>query len=97
MYPLWMGLVPAASVDSVWKHQAAWGLEQIGDYGAFIYFHALAAHPSGDGGEAAVKALTKCDTYSWCHMMEAYDATMTREAFTVRGRPGAVKRPRRFL
>ena len=32
--------------------------------GAFIYFHALATHPSGDTGEAALKALTKCDTYS---------------------------------
>ena len=63
-------------------------------------------YPTGDTGEAALKALTKCDEYrfvicrfptcvfrefslmfarlldSWCHMMEAYDATMTREAFT---------------
>ena len=28
--------------------------------GAFIYFHALATHPSGDTGQAALKALTKC-------------------------------------
>ena len=82
MYPLYLGLVPEGSVGNVWKKLAAWGLEQIGDYGAFVYFHALAAHPAGDTGQAALKALTKCDEYSWCHMMEAYDATMTREAFS---------------
>ena len=38
--------------------------ERCGTDGAFIYFHALATHPSGDTGEAALKALTKCDTYS---------------------------------
>ena len=82
MYPLWMGLVPEASTGKVWKALTGFGLEQIGDYGAFIYFHALAMYPAGDTGQAALKALTKCDEYSWCHMMEAYDATMTREAFT---------------
>ena len=80
MYPLWMGLVPEPSVPNVWKSLSSWGLENIGDYGAFVYFHALAMYPAGDKGEAALKALTKCDTYSWCHMIEAYDATMTREA-----------------
>lgn len=36
MYPLWMGLVPTGSAGKVWKAVADWGLEQIGDYGAFI-------------------------------------------------------------
>ena len=81
MYPLWMGLVPEGSADKVWKAVAEWGLEQIGDYGAFIYFHALAMNPSGDKGEAALKALTKCDETSWCKMMQQNDATMTGEGF----------------
>jgi len=35
MFTLCFGLVPAASVPSVWRTVTAWGLEQMGDYGAF--------------------------------------------------------------
>ena len=35
-------------------------MEYLGDLGMFVFMKALAAHP-GDGGEAALEALTKCD------------------------------------
>jgi hypothetical protein len=81
MYSLWMGLVPAAAVPGVWGHLASNGLEHIGVYGAWSYLMALAAH-DGDGGEALLTALTKCDNYSWCYELNMFDATMTRESWT---------------
>lgn len=46
--------------------------------GAFIYFQALAMHPAGDGGDAALVALTKCDPNSW------YERSTTRELLLVK-------------
>ena len=37
MFTLAFGLVPTPYVSSVWSSIASWGLEQIGDYGAFWY------------------------------------------------------------
>ena len=84
MYALWLGLVPAPSVGNVWNSTVAWGMERLGDLGMFVYMKALAAH-SGDGGAAAVKALTKCDQSSWCDEIRSRDATMSRETTSLRG------------
>ena len=48
----------------MWNSTVAWGMEYLGDLGMFVFMKALAAHP-GDGGEAALEALTKCDQV--CH------------------------------
>jgi alpha-L-rhamnosidase len=85
IYSLWLGMVPAASVGSVWNSTTAWGMEHLGDLGMFVYMKALAAHPGGDSGEAALKALTKCDQDSWCDEIRSRDATMTRETTSLRG------------
>jgi hypothetical protein len=37
MFSLAFGLVPPADIPSVWGTVASWGLEQMGDYGAFWY------------------------------------------------------------
>ena len=74
-YSLWLGLVPEPSVGNVWNSTTAWGMEHLGDLGMFVYMKALATHP-GDGGAAAVKALTKCDQDSWCNEIRARDATI---------------------
>ena len=37
MFSLAFGLVPPADIPSVWGTVATWGLEQMGDYGAFWY------------------------------------------------------------
>ena len=83
-YSLWLGLVPEPSVGNVWNSTTAWGMEHLGDLGMFVYMKALATHP-GDGGAAAVKALTKCDQDSWCNEIRARDATMTRETTSPQG------------
>lgn len=82
MYSLWLGLVPDGdgNIESVWQSTTRWGMEHIGDFGMFAFMKALAAYPAGDGGEAALKALTKCDEDSWCHEIRGKDATMTRES-----------------
>jgi hypothetical protein len=54
-------------------------MEYLGDLGMFVYMKALAAYPAGDNGQAALKALTKCDRTSWCREIRDRDATMTRE------------------
>jgi alpha-L-rhamnosidase len=80
MYALWLGMVPdeSGAAGAVWKSTTSWGMEHLGDLGMFVYMKALAAHV-GDGGEAAVKALTKCDDDSWCGEIRLRDATMTEE------------------
>ena len=78
MFTLCFGMVPEANVASNWKSVTDWGLEQIGDYGAFWYMMAVAggyyADATGHGnapyalddGTAIYTALTKCDEDSWC-------------------------------
>jgi hypothetical protein len=87
MFSLCFGLVPAANIGSVWGTVTSWGLEQLGDYGAFFYQMALASsyyggyYDSPDDGTAIVTALTKCDTYSWCSGLRDDNLTMTRESW----------------
>ena len=80
MYALWLGMVPdeSGAADAVWQSMTSWGMERLGDLGMFVYMKALAAH-AADGGEAAVRALTKCDDDSWCGEIRLRDATMTQE------------------
>jgi hypothetical protein len=90
IFTLAFGLVPPAHMASVWSSVARWGLEQMGDYGAFWYQSALAgsyyAGPGvppatpGDGTEL-LKALTKCDLDSWCAGLRDDALTMTRESW----------------
>jgi hypothetical protein len=81
MYSLWLGIVPTASANVVFNSTVSWGMEHLGDHGMFVYMKALSAYPNvGDGGEASLAALTKCDEGSWCHQIRDYDATMTRES-----------------
>ena len=76
-----------ASVQSAWEVVADWGLEEIGDYGSFWYFTALAsgyyapAYNAPGDGSAVLKALTKCDRYSWCSGLRDDNLTMTRESW----------------
>ena len=82
MYSLWLGM-PAddASASNVFNSTASWGMEHLGDNGMFVYMKALSAYRNvGDGGEASLRALTKCDQDSWCHQIRDFDATMTRES-----------------
>ena len=94
MFALCFGMVPAANTEAAWKAVTDWGLEQIGDYGAFWYMMATAggyyadATAQGkiapyalDDGSAIVAALTKCDNYSWCSELRDDNATMTRESW----------------
>jgi len=76
-----------ASVQSAWEVVADWGLEEIGDYGSFWYFMALAsgyyapAYNTPGDGSAVLTALTKCDRYSWCSGLRDDNLTMTRESW----------------
>jgi hypothetical protein len=93
MFALCFGMVPEEHVDSAWQVVADWGLEQIGDYGAFWYQAAIAgayyADSSGNGiapyaqddGRAIYTALTKCDADSWCSGLKEDNLTMTRESW----------------
>ena len=88
MFMLCFGMTPTANVDSAWKIVADWGLEEIGDYGAFWYFMAIAGgyyaddeYDTPDDGTAVLTALTKCDRYSWCSGLRDDNLTMTRESW----------------
>ena len=89
LFSLAFGIVPQKNVDSAWGTVAQWGLEQIGDYGAFWYQAALAGSyyaphydtPDTDDGTAILTALTKCDRYSWCSGLRDDNLTMTRESW----------------
>jgi hypothetical protein len=78
-----------AAVAAAWQVVADWGLEQIGDYGAFWYQLALgsgyyaggAPYETPDDGTAMVTALAKCDQYSWCSGLRDDNLTMTRESW----------------
>ena len=77
----------AAAIDKAWQTVATWGLQQLGDYGAFWYQMALSSsyyspfYDTPDDGTAIVTALTKCDTYSWCSGLRDDNLTMTRESW----------------
>ena len=90
MFALCFGMVEQHDVEAAWTTVADWGLENIGDYGAFWYQLALSGNsvyadpyetPAGDGGAAMVKALTKCDRDSWCSGLRDDNLTMTRESW----------------
>lgn len=88
MFSLCFGLQPSPSgVAQAWHTVADWGLEQIGDYGAFWYFMALGSgyyaehYDTPDDGTAVYTALTKCDRYSWCSGLRDDNLTMTRESW----------------
>ena len=80
-WALYTGALPPPGLASAWARLQQWGLEGFGDYGAFIFLQALNAYPEGDGGEAALEALTKCDKDSWCAEIRDFNATMTRESW----------------
>ena len=80
---LYNHVVPAASVNGVWAKVAERGLEDLGAYGAYLFFSALAQNPGGDDGNLVLETLTKCDPTSWCAEWELWNATMTMEGFPV--------------
>ena len=63
MFSLCFGMVPDDSAAFSWQATVDWGLEQIGDYGAFWYQHALGSgyyasaetgtQPAYDGAQSA--------------------------------------------
>jgi hypothetical protein len=87
MFFLVFGLIPEANINQAWDVVANWGLEQIGDYGAFFYQNAIAGgyyspyYDTPDDGTAIVTALSKCDEYSWCIGLLNDNLTMTRESW----------------
>ena len=84
---LCFGMVPEAHMEDAWKVVADWGIEQMGDYGAFWYQMALASgyyaphDNTPDDGSAIYTALTKCDADSWCSELAQDNETMTRESW----------------
>jgi hypothetical protein len=62
VYSLAYGLVPEANVDSVWTGVNEWGLQSIGDYGAFWwqmaitsgYYSGMSPYETPDDGTAIV-------------------------------------------
>jgi len=87
MFSLCFGMVPEKNINNNWAAVADWGLEQIGDYGAFWYQMALSSgyyspfYDTPGDGSAILKALTKCDHYSWCSGIRDDNLTMTRESW----------------
>ena len=91
MFLLNFGFPQAQGQDAVlkaWKLVTDWGLEEIGDYGAFWYQMAVASsyyngafYVTPDDGTAMVTALSKCDRYSWCSGLRDDNLTMTRESW----------------
>jgi hypothetical protein len=76
---LFTGATPSDGVPAAFARLAAWGQENFGDYGQFVYLSALNAAPDGDDGAATLRALTKCDAESWCNQITVQNCTMTRE------------------
>merc|ERR1712080_310389 len=87
MFSLCFGMVPKQNVASVWGTVKDWGLEKIGDYGAFWYQASISSsyhapfYDTPDDGSAIYTALTKCDEYSWCSGLRDDNLTMTRESW----------------
>jgi len=77
------------ATEAAWNLTASWGLENIGDYGAFWYLHAIgggyytdmSSSSAADDGSAILKALAKCDEDSWCSGIQNDNLTMTRESW----------------
>ena len=73
MFSLCFGQMPEERAANVWAAVSRWGLEKIGDYGAFFYLMAVSGggiysgrgYETPDDGTAVLTALTKCDRYSW--------------------------------
>ena len=78
---LFTSSIPEASIPAAWRQAAAWGAEGFGAYGVFVYLSALNSFPDGDDGTTMLRALTKCDTQSWCAEIRHFNATMTRESW----------------
>eukprot|EP00035_Acanthoeca_spectabilis_P025007 m.456410 g.456410 ORF g.456410 m.456410 type:complete len:1036 (-) comp21050_c0_seq1:25-3132(-) len=89
MFMLAFGLVPSSNVNDAWQVVANWGMENVGDYGAFWYQLALGSsyyagftpYAAPDDGTALYTALTKCDFSSWCSELLWNNETMTRESW----------------
>lgn len=81
MYSIFLQIAPQHALQGIWDKMVSWGLEHIGDYGAWVYLHALNLY-HGDDGTALLNALTKCDQFSWCNEWIEFNATMTVEAWT---------------
>ena len=89
IFSLCFGQVPAEHAAGVWAAVSRWGLEKIGDYGAFFYLMAMSGggiysgqdYETLDDGTAVLTALTKCDRYSWCAGLRDDNLTMTRESW----------------
>jgi hypothetical protein len=93
MYFLAFGLAQqlhgAPAVDAAWRVVAGWGINGIGDYGAFWWQAAIASSyyapyypsPASDDGTAMLTALTKDDYYSWVSGLRDDNLTMTRESW----------------
>lgn len=85
-FTTFLGLVPDAdgagtAAAARCAAMAEFGLEGIGDYGAFVFVGALARH-SGDDGTALLAALAKCDADSWCAEMMMYVRSLATSAFS---------------
>jgi len=93
IFTLSFGMVPEANTASNWQTVADWGIENIGDYGAFWFMNALgggyfadatgggAAVHAVDDGTAILHSLTKCDEDSWCSGLRDDNLSMTRESW----------------
>ena len=87
MFLLAFGMVPAANIPAAWGVVADWGIEKIGDYGAFWWLMAISSgyyapyYVTPDDGSALLHALTKCDQDSWCSGLRDDNLTMTRESW----------------
>ena len=82
-------MIPNEHSASAFQMVADWGIEHIGDYGAFWFQAALGSsyyalpsyYDTPDDGSAMLTALTKCDHYSWCSGIQEDNLTMTRESW----------------
>ena len=93
LFALAFGLVPADNIESAYNVVTEWGLESIGDYGAFWYLVALSGSmytgsansggydTPGNDGAAIMKALAKSDKDSWYSGIRDDNLTMTRESW----------------
>jgi alpha-L-rhamnosidase len=89
IFSLCFGQVPPEHAAGVWAAVSRWGLEKIGDYGAFFYLMSVSGgglysgqdYEVPDDGMAILTALTKCDRYSWCAGLRDDNLTMTRESW----------------
>ena len=85
-----IGRLSCTLLGAAWETVAGWGLEGIGDYGAFWwqmgvsgagYFGPAGGYPARDDGTAMLTALTKCDADSWCAGTRSEPFTFTPMGF----------------